>query len=288
MNRVPSSAERKGRQSSSGFTLIELLVVIAIIAVLAALLLPALAKAKAKAEQIYCVNNNKQLALSWTLYATDNADRVVTNSPPRGGAFTQNLQCWVTGWEDWNTGQPAGCNTDPNYLLQGALGPYTAKCLKVYKCPGDRLQGTSGPRIRSVSMNCYVGDYVGLNEDNWLGGGQYRKFNKINQFTKPGPSSTFVFLDECPDSINDGLFHVHPGGTVTGVGTEDAWDDLPTPVHNFGCGLSFADGHAEIHKWKDGYTKVQPHQNPAGYCDGYGKVSPADHAWLAYRTTALK
>ena len=277
--------------ATRAFTLIELLVVIAIIAILAALLLPALAKARAKAEQVFCVNNNKQLTVSWTLYANDNRDWVVTNSPPKGDAFTENLYCWVTGWEDWNSGQPAGCNTDRNYLLAGTLGLYTAKSLGIYKCPGDRLQGATGPRLRSVSMNCFVGDYVGLNEDSWLGGSKYLKFNQLTGFTHPGPSGTFVFVDECPDSINDCLIHIDPDGGADGSATEAAWDDVPTPVHNNGCGLSFADGHAEIHKWMDANTTFPPCKFISGgqnVCQGNGLVSPNDHHWLAFRTTALK
>ena len=280
-----------GWRRCRGFTLIELLVVIAIIAILAALLLPALSRAKAKGQQIYCVNNLKQLMVSWTIYAQDNNDQVVTNSPPRGGAFTMNLGCWVTGWEDWMSGRPAGCNTDPQYLVNGSLGAYTAKCLGAYKCPAYRMPGTTGPRLRSYSMNCYVGDYVGLNEDNWLGGSQYRKFNKTISFLRPGPALSFVFLDECPDSMNDGLFHVYPGGGGDGATTESAWDDVPAATHNNGGGFSFADGHAEVHKWRDRNTIFPVMGTPGSSldaCPGYTLVSPNDHNWMAFRTTALK
>src|SRR5204863_2155572 len=132
----------------NGFTLIELLVVIAIIAILAAMLLPALSRAKAKADGISCLNNLKQLELAAIMYASDNGDRLVTN--PGAGATLTN---WVAGWLDWNFGLPAGANTNVQFLKEGALGPYTAKSTGVYKCPADRSTCSLGPRVRSVSMN---------------------------------------------------------------------------------------------------------------------------------------
>jgi len=281
---------RGGRNKPLGFTLIELLVVIAIIAILAAMLLPALSKAKAKACGISCLSNLKQLQLAWAMYAGDNNDNVVTNR----GAFSIDYGSWVTGWQDWVRGQPIGANTDPKYLLNGALGPYTARSLGIYRCCGDKIPSALGPRIRSVSMNGFVGDYPtaanpnGPVYDNY-GLGRYRTFRKMSQFTQPGPVSTWVFIDEHPDSINDGLFGVNmpPSGWGTAAA---AWDDVPASYHNGAGGLSFADGHAEIRKWLDPQT--QPSIRKAttgggpGTGAGYTYTSPRDHVWLNTRTSA--
>src|SRR5207302_8178322 len=133
-----------------------------------------------------------------------------------------------------------------------AIGPYMAKNLGCYKCPSDNYIGpfpppsSIGPRLRSVSMNSFIGDYIGKMAD--FGNGSYRVYNKITQFAAPGPSTTFVFLDECPDSINDGLLQVNM--------TVNTWSDIVGSLHCGGGGLSFADGHAETHKWQDALTKA--------------------------------
>jgi prepilin-type N-terminal cleavage/methylation domain-containing protein/prepilin-type processing-associated H-X9-DG protein len=279
----------KSARAHAAFTLIELLVVIAIIAILAAMLLPALSKAKAKAVGIQCVSNLKQLSLAWNLYAGDNNDGVVVNQ----GAFTVNLQSWVTGWLDWQRGQPLGANTNEQYLLDGGLGPYTARTLGVYRCGADIVPSLVGLRNRSVSMNGFVGDYPTAARPNGLvhdvyGNSQYRTFRKMGDFVRPGPSATWVFMDEHPDSINDGLFGVNmpsraSWGTATGYA---AWDDVPASYHNGAGGLSYADGHAEIRKWVDANTRAPITKgNPS---TSTGKTSQRDHAWLNQQTTAPK
>jgi hypothetical protein len=127
-------------------------------------------------------------------------------------------------------------------------------------------------------MNNFVGDYVGLSVGN-QGNTGYRVFNRMADFTRPGPSMTFVFLDECPDSINDGLFHVSM--------IDSAWHDVVASLHCGGGDLSFADGHAEVHKWRDPNSRKPVNHGASGtYCPAYGTKSPRDYLWLQERTTA--
>ncbi len=280
---LPTLTAGKARAGLRGFTLIELLVVIAIIAILAALLLPALAKARAKAEGISCLNNLKQMSLAFNLYNTDN-----NALPSNLGHYTYNSNTWCTGVLDWNQGvgglpgETLPPNINTNYLRNALLGVYNAKNTGVYKCPADRVPSAIGPRVRSISMNGFVG---GTDRTEWevYGFTDYKIFLKESEFTKPGPAMTWVFLDEHPDGINDCFFGMNmPAASMWP--NYARWDDVPASYHNGAAGFSFADGHGEIKKWKD-RNSIWPVEKKAG-CSGSGTTSTRDSAWLVARTTA--
>lgn len=244
-----------------GFTLIELLVVIAIIAILAGMLLPALAKAKTKANGILCMSNQKQLQYAWNMYATDNNDSLVLNA-------TGAQQGYVGGWLP--TPQDA---TNYNLLKPpyGKLWPYS-QSVAIYRCPADKSTVKIGtktyPRTRSISMNGNMnGDswYTAIIEPTWW---TFRKLSQISQ-----TSQMFVFIDEREETVDDGYFLVTLEENKT-------WGNLPAIYHNNAGGLSFADGHAEIRKWVDPQT-VKP--GAAGT-----RVSPRDVPWIQARTSVKK
>ncbi|HSY17851.1 MAG TPA: prepilin-type N-terminal cleavage/methylation domain-containing protein [Candidatus Acidoferrales bacterium] len=270
-----SPATRRARCGSGGFTLIELLVVIAIIAILAAMLLPALSRAKSKAQQISCLNNLKQIQLAIVSYTGDNADKF-----PENPGSTVTLNSWVTGNLTWDfpPGSPNTDNTNTALLTAGELGPYVAKSTGVFKCPADVIPGALGPRVRSVSMNGFIGDVLNIQGNNNPG---WKRYLKASDCSSPGPSMTFVILDECPDSVNDDFFSVKMSAT----GQPTTWSDVPASTHNGGGGFSFVDGHAEMKRWQDGNTqapvrKVHP-------CPDNSQTSPNDNPWLQQRTSSL-
>jgi prepilin-type N-terminal cleavage/methylation domain-containing protein/prepilin-type processing-associated H-X9-DG protein len=267
---VPFRHRREARRQT-GFTLIELLVVIAIIAILAAMLLPVLNKAKSKAEGISCLNNLRQLQIAWTLYSDDNDGRLAEN---RGGLAGPQ---WTTGVLNWLF-NPANTNTAA--LVAGQLGPYVAKNTGVFKCPADKVEASNGPRVRSISMNGFMGDVANImSNPNNPGAGVspgWRHYIKHSDITSPNPAMAWVLLDEHPGSLNDPLFSVPENKTT--------WDDTPASYHNGACGFSFADGHAEIHKWIDANTK-----QPVIYGNtraANGLASPTDRAWIDPRSSA--
>jgi prepilin-type N-terminal cleavage/methylation domain-containing protein len=231
-----------------GFTLIELLVVIAIIAILAALLLPVLSSAQARAKRMICQNNLKQLAASWTMYYGDNNSRLVSCVPYHIPMAT-NLNEWVMGDAEPVPANPSYGQvepgvldaTNPACLTRGTLYPYT-KAQGIYRCSLDRRNVNGVPYVRTYSMNNWMN---GLNPAAWIGGLDDSRQVYLKDSDLPAPSKLFVFIDEDQDGINDGLFVV----------IEDAgfgMNDFPTRVHKTAYPLSFADGHAEFIKWLSG------------------------------------
>lgn len=280
-----SQSQRQGRFVSTarlGFTLIELLVVLAIIAILAALLLPVLSRARAQAQGLQSVNNTRQLVLAWVLYSDDHDGRLAYNLGGAAGGKTVALKTnlnWVNNSLTWELDSD---NTNPATLTEASLGPYASRVASIYRCPADRtlsqVQKREGwtARVRSYSMNAMIGDAgelteYGFNQNN----PHYVQFFRITDI--PLPSEIFVFVEEHPDSINDGYF--------INQFYVNQWIDLPASDHNGAAPFAFADGHVQLRRWVNASTKQPPQPGAVEFPLSVNPNETTDLIWVMQHTS---
>jgi prepilin-type N-terminal cleavage/methylation domain-containing protein/prepilin-type processing-associated H-X9-DG protein len=272
----------KPNKRVNAFTLIELLVVIAIIAILAAMLLPALAQAKVRAQGIACMNQLKQLTLCWIMYTGDNNSHLTLN--PELGEFTPYPDPRLLPGGQYYQWCPGNVKVysafATNYIEAGAIYP-CVNTLNIYKCPADqsviKFGPISFPRLRSYSMNCWLNPVPGKDATSIFGGSQARIFRKDTDLTLPGPSMTFVLIDESSLSIDDGYFAGTPG-------LPNYWINVSATRHGRSGDLSFADGHAELKRWTDKYVFNPPTASGDSFASD---PSSGDNAWLEQRESSL-
>jgi len=267
---------------TSGFTLIELLVVIAIIAVQAGLLVPALGRAKQKAQGIHCLNNMRQLSLAWMMYSDDNGGRLVPNYGGYSSGLNKDAPNWAAGWMDYKSNVE---NFDLRLLVDNRADPYSGylgdylKNPAVFKCPGDKTRvkvfGRWIPRFRSVSMNAFMnGNWARLNPR----GVEFRKADHIVR-----PSDKYVFIIEHPDSIDNSVFHI---GRYAPTPAELIRWNYPFGSHGGADTVTMADGSAQVKKWQD--PRTVPEVKNVSDLPILSQTNNVDLQWLQDTSTAWK
>jgi prepilin-type processing-associated H-X9-DG protein len=279
-----------GASPDLGFTLLELLAVLATLVLMTALLLPTLAKSGITSRGFRCLNNHRQLCSAWRLYAEDNHGQIVYASDDGTGISNpSNRYAWTESHMDFNPNNRG--NWDTNYdITIRSLWPYTRNT-SIYRCPSDPsfvvVTGVPMPRVRSVSMNMFVGGFIGT-DAGWLSAHPYRVYTSLAQLGgSPGPPARiFVFLDDRYDWINWGNYMANMTGyDPAQPGSWEFDGDMPGMYHNGSCSFSFVDGHCEMKRWLDPRT-TPPYSAIAGVT--VPSPSNPDVYWLQDHSTRLK
>ena len=261
-----------------GFTLTELLVVIVTVAILALLLLPALAGTKPNSQAFQCLENLRQLTLGWQMYAEDNNSKLAPDGDQSTQTTTPTDPRILPGgiWVQWCPGNiNAFSMYATNYVQAGCIYPYV-NTMNVYRCAADeavfKFGPNSYPHVRSYSMNCYLSPITAWN-------GSTHNIYKDTQFTQLGPSMTFVLIDESDIPVN-GTYSINDAYFVCDPVQLNWWQDVPSTRHGNAGGLSYADGHSEIKRWRDSKVLLPPNSN--GFL---GDPNSSDNDWLEQRST---
>jgi len=279
-----------------GFTLIELLVVIGIIAILGSMLLPSLVKAKLKAQGLQCLSNHKQLMLAWKMYSDDNRDTLLYASHWAAPIPERDPYAWVRGQMDFDPNNLSNWDINQD-IKKSPMWPYCGNSAAIWRCPADHstvtVNGRELPRVRSMSMNIWVGGFLGMDcglsgDPDYFayGGSTWRVYLKMAELVDPGPSKTFLLMDMREDSIDWGNFATDMTGWPDHE-QDASFYDLPASYHNRAGGISFSDGHSEIKRWIDGRT-TPPLINHGEVTDQYASPFNKDIAWLQERATRPK
>ena len=277
---------------AKAFTVVELLVVIAIVIILMTFRLTAYSSTRIQSKGVQCLNNLRQLSLAWRMYAEDNHGYILYSSGSTS-AYNSSVPAWCSGVLDFNPANRS--NFDPAQdIMRSPMWPYN-KNASIFKCPGDTsvvvVSGSAVPRVRSYSMNIYLGGFGGTTGSLFNPAYLYFKYSDLaDALRSPGEASTFLFIEERQDAINWGNFVTDMSGYSPPNPATFRWDgDFPGSYHDRAGGISFCDGHVEMHKWADGRT-TPPIVAGGLLFNGSSSVSSpynADIAWLQSVSTRL-